>query len=471
MAEEEQPNEMTKEDALDIESRIKLAMRSRIGHFKEQADSLTFEGVRRLLEKDLGFEAYGLDVHKRFIKQCLVECLDSADNDVSKNSRETGGNLVHPEPSKGFQSKKDVLEPNSEDEEKMEDSPVMGLLTGHKPKRKSEDPQGIENKVPSESTIKEAIRKRASYFRDNSEKVTMAGVRRLLEEDLKLHKNTLDPFKKYINEQLDEVLKSPEVSEATPEVKKKSSKKNSNRKASEKIDSEGSSDSFNNESDKAEETKSLKKLAQKVKAEKKRKWSAKDTEGHAKKKSKPKEVSEETSDADDGGSVSEGGHSQSSNEKTAKRKDVQTPMYGKRVEHLKSIIKSCGIGVPPSIYKRVKQVPENKREARLIKELEEILAREGLSSHPSEKEIKEVRKKKERAKELEGIDMSNIVCSSRRRSTTSLPPPKPVIPVENKGDGGEDSDNDDDEDEDDEEDGNESQSEEDFEEDNDDDSE
>lgn len=53
----------------------------------------------------------------------------------------------------------------------MEDSPVMGLLTGHKPKRKSEDPQGIENKVPSESTIKEAIRKRASYFRDNSEYV------------------------------------------------------------------------------------------------------------------------------------------------------------------------------------------------------------------------------------------------------------------------------------------------------------
>jgi hypothetical protein len=41
--------------------------------------------------------------------------------------------------------------------------------------------------------------------------------------------------------------------------------------------------------------------------------------------------------------------------------------------------------VPPSIYKKVKQAPENKREARLIKELEEILSREGLSSNPSEK--------------------------------------------------------------------------------------
>ena len=41
--------------------------------------------------------------------------------------------------------------------------------------------------------------------------------------------------------------------------------------------------------------------------------------------------------------------------------------------------------VPPSIYKRVKQVPENKREAQLIKELEEILSKEGLSANPSEK--------------------------------------------------------------------------------------
>ena len=38
-----------------------------------KCSSLTFEGVRRLLEKDLGLETYDLDVHKRFIKQCLVK--------------------------------------------------------------------------------------------------------------------------------------------------------------------------------------------------------------------------------------------------------------------------------------------------------------------------------------------------------------------------------------------------------------
>ena len=61
-------------------------------------------------------------------------------------------------------------------------------------------------------------------------------------------------------------------------------------------------------------------------------------------------------------------------------------------------------------------------------------------------EIKEVKRKKARAKELEGIDLSNIVSSSRRRSTssyTSPPPPKPKVPVETSGNGAECSDNDD----------------------------
>lgn len=35
--------------------------------------SLTFEGVRRLIEKDLGMKKHALDVHKSFIKNCLQE--------------------------------------------------------------------------------------------------------------------------------------------------------------------------------------------------------------------------------------------------------------------------------------------------------------------------------------------------------------------------------------------------------------
>ena len=87
-------------------------------------------------------------------------------------------------------------------------------------------------------------------------------------------------------------------------------------------------------------------------------------------------------------------------------------------------------------------------------------------------EIKEVRKRKDRAKELEGIDMSNIVSSTRRRSTTSfVAPPKAKIPVKSDGnkaedtetsndEGDSDNDNDNDDDDDDAEDGDDSQSEE-----------
>lgn len=48
-------------------------------------------------------------------------------------------------------------------------------------------------------------------------------------------------------------------------------------------------------------------------------------------------------------------------------------------------INNLSYSVPPSIYKKVKQAPESKRESQLIKELEGILSREGLSANPTEK--------------------------------------------------------------------------------------
>uniref|UniRef100_A0A494G9R3 Uncharacterized protein n=2 Tax=Solanum subgen. Lycopersicon TaxID=49274 RepID=A0A494G9R3_SOLLC len=54
-----------------MEVKIEEALRSRIQHFKDNADSFTLERVRRLIEEDLELEKYALDVHKRFIKQIL----------------------------------------------------------------------------------------------------------------------------------------------------------------------------------------------------------------------------------------------------------------------------------------------------------------------------------------------------------------------------------------------------------------
>ncbi|XP_062097602.1 G-patch domain-containing protein 1 [Humulus lupulus] len=475
---------LVKVEKEDIDSQINVVMRARIAYFKEQSDSLTFEGVRRLLEKDLGMERCSLDVHKRFIKQRLQELLEGVgDGNDSKNCeerREKGSNVETAEKSvagdeqcespEGHESNIDASESFSKDADKMNDSPVLGLLTGKKTTKieNKESERVNEKKALSKATIKAALRKRARYLIDNSEQVTLAGLRRLLEEDLELEKKALDSYKEFIKDQVDVILNSCEVSQSVTNAKKNVVKKDSQRKVARKVRSEESSDSANSESDGDEDlVKPRKKSNTKGKdsnESKKRKKPTKDSNVSGTKRIKAKEtMTEDNIDAEDNGIVSEDDHSHSSAEKSTKKKVVSAPApaYGKRVESLKSVIKACGMSVPPSVYKKAKQVSENKREAYLIKELEEMLSKEGLSANPSEKEIKEVRKKKERAKELEGIDMSNIVSSTRRRSTTSfVPPPRPKLPVENDGDNTEEDEDDNDDEDDDDGDSDDSQSEE-----------
>ncbi|XP_021900666.1 glutamic acid-rich protein-like [Carica papaya] len=623
----------------DLQSRIVAATRARVSYLLQQSDFITFEGVRRLLEEDLGLAKYALDAYKSFVRECLAVSLEGVGDNMSEDSgkagkKDTGSTAKVSDSPQGIKSQKDVKEASPEDEGKMEGSPVMGLLTAHKaPKSETKETQhkedkdvsesmikeaikkrvsyiltnskeltmtglrrileedltldrhtldpygdfirsqvdeaiqanvtlepltgvgeknlkknskskethskeskGVsesaikeaitkrapyflkkaeeltmtevhqvleedlkldkhaldsydkfiheqldeaiqthlaseplaevgeknlkdskhkesqheENKEVPETTIKEAIRKRVSYIKKNSENLTMTGVRRVLEEDLKLDKYTLDPYKSFITEQIDEVLQSHEAPKPLSRVGEKNLKKNSKSKAS-----EGSSDSLEGETDEEEhKVKSKKKIVPKTKMQKperlkKRSIPESNTKASAKKRMKPSQKnSVDDINAEDSEIISDDSQPQSSAEKPMKKKEVLTPAYGKQVEHLKSVIKACGMSVPPSIYRKVKQVPDNKRETHLIKELEEILAREGLSANPSEKEIKGVRKQKERAKELEGIDVSNIVSSSRRRSATSfIAPPKPKIPDENIVDDSKDTDNENEDDE------------------------
>lgn len=384
-------------DTTDMELQILAAMRSRVTYLKTKADSVTFASVRRLLEEDMGLEKYALDAHKSFVKEHLVKCLeDPADADGgSDNPQET--------------EKKEVAVALEEQEVKNDVK-----------EETVDDEKTVGNTDALMSDIKRALRKRASYVKANSEEITMASLRRLLEEDLKLKKDTLVPFKKFINKELDAVLQIPDPPKQTTKPSGKSVKKKVKSTPSKKVGSEDDSDS---DSD-AEEVAVKKTLTQK---RKRKTESGKPVAG--KKKAKHTEADPE--------SDSDAGDSEMKAEKKLKPqgKVTATTVYGKRVEHLRSVIKSCGMSIPPVIYRKVKQAPEDKREATLIEELEQILAKEGLSSDPSEKDIKEVKKQKERSKELEGIDTSNIVSSSRRRSTTSFaPPPKPKITSESESD-------------------------------------
>ncbi|KAL1188279.1 hypothetical protein V5N11_013488 [Cardamine amara subsp. amara] len=433
------------EATTDIESQILTAMRNRVTYLRNKADSFTIESVRRLLEEDMELEIYDLDVHKSFIKQNLVQCLESAgDNDESSENFQKTEKRVDVTPvnvaklSKGDKAKKDAKEDTTcdDDDERMEDSPVMGLLTEENTSKSvAEGTKDEDSKEFLQSEIKRALLKRRSYIKANAEKVTLGVLRRLLEQDLKLEKYSLDPYKKYINEELDEVLQDPKPS---PKTQSKTLTKKAKSKTSKNSDSEESSDSDGEED---EEFAVKKKTAQKRKSPM--------SEGTGKRKRENEKVaSVKKTKQTDSQSDSDAGDNPSSSEKSVKKQETATTVYGKRVEHLKSVIKSCGMSIAPSVYRKAKQAPEEKREDTLIKELKEILSKEGLSSNPSENEIKEVKKRKERSKELEGIDTSNIVSSIRRRSNTSfVPPPKPEKTEESESDESEDSENEEDEEE------------------------
>ncbi|XP_074279451.1 uncharacterized protein LOC141604833 isoform X2 [Silene latifolia] len=449
--------------AQDIESLIKSAIVTRTTYFKDQADSLTFEGVRRLLEKDLGLEVHALDSHKRFVKQWLQNCIESPSPEKLPKSEGTTGDSAVSAAERESVNKADAKKEGSVSDGgetiEEEDSPVMGLLTGHKTGKETSNgvKESKSDAAPSEARIKKALWERASYIRENSQTMTLVGLRRLLEEDLVLEKHTLDSFKKFISQQVDEVINSPESPPKKAIDKKKVVKKDSHVKASSKSKKEEAPTTSGEETDDGseEEVNVRKKTAPSSKLKKsapvtKRKRAEEDTRGPKGKKPKASKPISEASDEENDGGVSGDDNSESSAEKPVKKKEVPKPSYGKQVERLKSVIKSCGLSIPPVIYKKVKEVPENKREACLIKELEKILSNEGLSTDPSEKDIKEVKKRKEKAKELEGIDLSNIVVSSRRRSAASyVPPPKPKIPELSESES-EDSDNDDEDDDDDE---------------------
>ncbi|KAL8532910.1 hypothetical protein ACS0TY_009251 [Phlomoides rotata] len=377
-------------EKLAIEQQLESAVCARLQHFKDQADSLTLESVRRLLEKDLDLEKFSLDVHKKFIRTFLhtkmdgtVDCesktaTENVDQDDNDNKEEA--NILH----KQHETKADIKKTSSGDSEMMEDSPIKGVLTP-----KSEVGTQVSNL--SESRIEEAIWGRADHFRANSQSLTLAGVRRLLEEDLGLDKNTLDPFKKFISQQIDQVLNSPKGATSVKNAEKKATENIKSKKS--KVSSKEKSGALHSESDEMDDNiKSRKEAAprrniKKLEQPKKRKIPEKTDFGASGKKQNKlaKRQKQEDNNSDDDGSVSEGGQSPSSAEKPAKMKEKPAPGYGKQVENLKSIIKACGMSVAPSIYKKAKQVPDDKREAFIMEELEGILSREGLSKNPSEK--------------------------------------------------------------------------------------
>ncbi|XP_023646062.1 eukaryotic translation initiation factor 5B isoform X3 [Capsella rubella] len=309
-----------------IEYRILKAIRSRVAYLRDTADSFTFVSIRRMLEETMGLKKHSLEDHRTFVKMNLVQCLEDADNDEALE------NPQEPERSRTEEQgeRNDVRDDTGCYEEDMECAGEMALGTEEKRSEKvaAKDMTVKGSKDLMHSEIRRALRERSSYIKDNAETTTMGSLRRLLEEDLQLEKLTLDPFKNFINKLLDEVLEIADVTKSQTE-------------------SAG---------------KELQKYVESIQS--KEEVAVKKTRGRKRKMI--------VNDSDAGDSEIPFKHT----------KETATTVYGTRVMHLKSVFKSCRMRVPPYIYRIVNKAPEEKREAILIEELEQLLAKEGLSSDP-----------------------------------------------------------------------------------------
>lgn len=102
--------------------------------------------------------------------------MDGDDDDITKDSEKTVDKNVSTAGDVAASSEnnladEDGKESNTKEEGKMEESPVMGLLKESElpETRVVETEDTPKNESPSEITVKEAMSKRAAYFKANSE--------------------------------------------------------------------------------------------------------------------------------------------------------------------------------------------------------------------------------------------------------------------------------------------------------------
>ncbi|CAM6100994.1 unnamed protein product [Calypogeia fissa] len=454
----------------ELETSLSRAIQLRAPYIKGQSHQLTLASVRRLLERDLGLKNLYLEEHKAVIKGLVDKVLNETDNEtddqealpeeprkrrkknfrvvedlqdeeletptVDGNSDKTtnvlnvdkekptknnvddfedqdnlgakdreqttdmpdghGSNVEKQEAVQVGPSKEDKEVP--EDQGEVEETPALKIETIRHDNPLSQETQEAsqpDSINANESAIRLALSRRAAELKSKAETLTVTNVRHLLEEDLGLERDGLKVHKQFIRTLVDELLGAPSVEpnidqlkgkrgteeeapvNSTGKPKSKEGKPSIGKKSAlgETIeDSEENLQGNGEVSDSVSEERRPNKLKKRKK---------KDNEV----KTKPVVVKTST--------------------------EVKRP-FSAKVERLREILKIVGIGVSPIVYKKAKQAPEHERDQVLIKELENRLAQEGLSSNPSEKEMKRVKARLEKKRDLDGIEHSNIVSESRR---------------------------------------------------------
>ncbi|GFH21861.1 uncharacterized protein HaLaN_19236 [Haematococcus lacustris] len=89
--------------------------------------------------------------------------------------------------------------------------------------------------------------------------------------------------------------------------------------------------------------------------------------------------------------------------------------YSGKVEKLRNICRLASVKIPPGVYKA-------KSDAGVEEALQALLSKHGLNASSSEAKISQVKKKLEKERELDGMDMGNIISTSSRprRATAAV---------------------------------------------------
>ncbi|DBB04206.1 TPA: hypothetical protein ACH3X1_013240 [Trebouxia sp. C0004] len=108
---------------------------------------------------------------------------------------------------------------------------------------------------------------------------------------------------------------------------------------------------------------------------------------------------------------------QEDGEDTASQAKAQ-PRTSKSIDKVKQICKAATIKIPPSMYLKSKSLAE------VESDMETLLSKHGLSLDASSHEISKAAARLAKERDLEGIDVSNIVQGGRqaRRGTAAAPP-------------------------------------------------
>eukprot|EP00192_Tetraselmis_astigmatica_P021822 CAMPEP_0117668684 /NCGR_PEP_ID=MMETSP0804-20121206/11691_1 /TAXON_ID=1074897 /ORGANISM="Tetraselmis astigmatica, Strain CCMP880" /LENGTH=270 /DNA_ID=CAMNT_0005476613 /DNA_START=254 /DNA_END=1067 /DNA_ORIENTATION=+ len=235
----------------------------------------------------------------------------------------------------------------------------------------------------AERDVIDEFEKHCAYFLENITEISRKQIRRYLEEKIGLEVGDLDSYKHLISGLCVELVQSAEApgddGKHGPEGPSLSKSKNAGQRAQRTEGKENASEEVDSsmEGSLGSESEELSRPAKRPRAV-----------GGDKARNKP------------------------CRQTKAASKPATSSSYGQRITKLQKICKSATIAIPPNTY-------HGKDEDLIYERLLELLGKHDLDSHSSAVDIQRAREGLQKQRDLDGLDMSNIIEGRPRRGAAA----------------------------------------------------